>query len=137
MEPPLTGPALMARLLSQEPAVSLDTAEAIGNVCTAAARASEDTKCALMDSSYPDAALAVAGKPLASPPFWNPVHSAACHPDTGSVIRFDSCFVFLHLVFHTDSPGPAYARRGACQVPCSLLSDTSLLSWTSIAAAAP
>lgn len=65
MDPPITGPALMARLLSHEPPVSLDTAEAVGIVCTAAARASEDTKCALMDSSYPDAALAVAGEPPA------------------------------------------------------------------------
>lgn len=61
VEPATSGPKLMARILSQEPQAACATVEAVGNLCAAAARASEDTKSALMDSSYPDAALAVAG----------------------------------------------------------------------------
>ena len=65
-EGPTTAPDLMAQLLRDHWSTTSIT-RAVAALITAAVRSSEDTKCAIMDSQVPEAALAVAGVAADSP----------------------------------------------------------------------
>jgi hypothetical protein len=56
---PIPVPELMAQLLTDHSSVPIT--RAVAALVMAAVRGSEDTKCAIMDSQFPERALAVAG----------------------------------------------------------------------------
>eukprot|EP00892_Ulva_mutabilis_P010855 jgi/Ulvmu1/8141/UM040_0037.1 len=136
VEPATTGPALIARLLSQQPLPSSDAIQAVGDLCTAAARAAEDTKSALMDSSYPDAALIVAGNdttPLsAAVPLLTSLQAMITHDDDrppaskafmhARMLALDrgAVPVFLHVMRRAlTSPPELQASIAALQALCA------------------
>lgn len=123
----------MARLLSQEPAVSAEVAEAVGNLCTAATRASEDTKGALMDSAYPDVALVVAGTCLdlssgAASSHWTRCFHAIASVLCWSIVQLTSRLhkrsrLYCERKFcSADVGGVVVAPQQACQLACAQLS---------------